>query len=244
MIVPEEGLVLNIYKPAGMSSFGVVRAVRKKLGINLQGRPDSRLSTDNIGNSDLRGSGPTIAKIKAGHCGTLDPMAEGVMIVVVGKATKLAAEMTGYDKVYETTVLLGRETDSYDIMGKVVSEKNAADFSKDELEAVLDKFRGEIEQVPPMFSALKVKGKKLYELARKGKSIERAARKVTIYELSLLKWEKPRLELRIHCSKGTYIRSLAYDIGRELGCGGCVERLIRTRAGNFRIEDALTLEDI
>jgi len=215
VINSQDGLILNIYKPAGMTSFDVVRIVRNKLKVK-----------------------------KVGHCGTLDPMAEGVLIILVGKATKSAAKLSALDKEYLATILLGRETDTYDITGKVMQEKEIPFFRQDELKSILDKFRGEIEQLPPMYSALKIKGRKLYQLARKGLEVERQIRKVQIYQLNLLNWYRPRLDLMIHCSKGTYIRTLAYDLGRELNCGACVEKLLRIKVGDFKIEDALRIDDI
>lgn len=215
MKIPSEGAILNVYKPAGITSFDVIRILRRKLGLK-----------------------------KIGHGGTLDPIAEGVLIILAGKATKKSDDLIGLPKSYRAGLLLGVETDSYDISGKVVKETEAGGILPEEIEKVIAGFRGEIEQVPPMFSALKVKGKKLYELARKGIEIERQPRKVSIDRLDILEYSNPRLQIDVDCSKGTYIRSLAHDIGRELGCGACMESLIRTRVGDYRVEDSLRLDDI
>lgn len=215
MIVPPEGLVLNIYKPGGITSFGVVSRVRSRLKVK-----------------------------KAGHGGTLDPMAEGVLIVLVGKATKLAAELSALQKEYRAVILLGRTTDTYDITGETVDEQEPPELSAETVQSALNDFTGEIDQIPPMFSALKVDGQRLYKLARKGMVIEREPRRVTIHSLRLDAFEHPRLSITVCCSKGTYIRSLADDIGRRLGTGGCLESLLRTRVGDYKVEDSLRMEDI
>lgn len=180
---------------------------------------------------------------RIGHGGTLDPMATGVLPVFVGRATRAVEFFEHAEKTYETVLLLGKKTDTQDVTGTVLEER-AADVTKSQVEEVLTRFRGEIMQVPPMYSALKVNGQKLYELARKGKQVERQPRPVTVYELTVLSFENNRLSLRVRCSKGTYIRTLCEDIGEALGCLGCMEALRRTQAGEYRLEDAVALEDL
>lgn len=180
---------------------------------------------------------------KIGHTGTLDPDAEGVLPVCIGKGTKLCSLLEDHDKTYRAVLLLGVETDTQDVSGQILDQKPVS-VSEERILSVLDEFRGEIMQVPPMYSALKVNGKKLYEYAREGKVVERKARPVTIYELTVEKLELPRMTLTVRCSKGTYIRTLCHDIGQALGCGGCMESLIRTRVGNFHLEDAITLSEL
>lgn len=177
---------------------------------------------------------------KIGHTGTLDPDATGVLPVCVGMGTRLCSVMEDHDKTYRAVLLLGLETDTQDISGKVLCEKPVT-CTEDQVHAVLDHFRGPIMQIPPMYSALKVNGKKLYEYAREGITIERKPRPITIDELVVEAMELPRITLRVSCSKGTYIRTLCNDIGAELGCGGCMESLVRTRVGQFHLEDAITL---
>ncbi len=178
---------------------------------------------------------------RIGHGGTLDPMATGVLPVFVGRATRAVEFFEHAQKTYETVLLLGKTTDTQDVTGTVLEEKKV-EVSPADIEAVLPKFRGEIMQVPPMYSALKVNGKKLYELARKGQEVERQPRPITIFELTNLGFDGLRLRLRVKCSKGTYIRTLCQDIGQALGCGGCMEQLRRVQAGEYKIEDAVPLE--
>ena len=201
---------------------------------------------------------------KIGHTGTLDPDATGVLPVCVGRATKVCDVLTDRDKTYESQVVLGITTDTLDTTGQILSCRSV-EVTKDELTAVLSHFRGEITQIPPMYSAVKVNGKRLYEYAREGKEIERKERRVTIHKLELLEtdlraWaphegsepetfdiqgeQLPSFSIRVTCSKGTYIRTLVDDIGRELGFGAAMSELVRTRVGRFRIEDALTLAEV
>ena len=180
---------------------------------------------------------------RIGHGGTLDPMATGVLPVFVGRATRGVEFFEHAEKTYETVLLLGRTTDTQDVTGTVLAEK-AVRLSPADIENVLPRFRGEILQVPPMYSALKVNGKKLYELARKGQEVERQPRPITVFELTNLGFDGTRLSLRVKCSKGTYIRTLCQDIGEALGCGGCMEALRRVRAGEYGIEDAVPLEKL
>ena len=185
-----------------------------------------------------------VGQRKIGHTGTLDPDAEGVLPVCLGRATKLCDMLTDKDKTYEAVLLLGRATDTQDITGTVLESREVPEFRPEEISDVLQSFVGEYAQVPPMYSAIKVNGRKLYELAREGKEIERKARIVQIYEIRIKKTELPRIWMEVRCSKGTYIRTLCHDIGQRLGCLGCMEDLLRTRTGRFRLEDSLTLEEI
>lgn len=180
---------------------------------------------------------------RIGHGGTLDPMATGVLPVFVGRATRGVEFFEHAEKTYDTVLLLGRTTDTQDVTGTVLAEK-AVRLSPADMERVLPRFRGDILQVPPMYSALKVNGKKLYELARKGQEVERQPRPITVFELANLGFDGTRLSLRVKCSKGTYIRTLCQDIGDALGCGGCMEALRRVRAGEYGIEDAVPLEQL
>lgn len=180
---------------------------------------------------------------RIGHGGTLDPMATGVLPVFVGRATRGVEFFEHAEKTYDTVLLLGRTTDTQDVTGTVLAEK-AVHLSLADMERVLPRFRGDILQVPPMYSALKVNGKKLYELARKGQEVERQPRPITVFELTNLGFDGTRLSLRVKCSKGTYIRTLCQDIGEALGCGGCMEALRRVRAGEYGIEDAVPLEQL
>lgn len=180
---------------------------------------------------------------RIGHGGTLDPMATGVLPVFVGRATRGVEFFEHAEKTYDTVLLLGRTTDTQDVTGAVLAEK-AVHLSPADIDRVLPRFRGDILQVPPMYSALKVNGKKLYELARKGQEVERQPRPITVFELTNLGFDGTRLSLRVRCSKGTYIRTLCQDIGEALGCGGCMEALRRVRAGEYGIEDAVPLEQL
>ena len=207
--------VINVYKQRGYTSHDVVNIVRKLLG-----------------------------KVKTGHTGTLDPDAEGVLPVCVGKATKLAEYIAADVKEYKAELKLGIVTDTEDIWGNVREEKNV-DCSEDDVINAIMSFKGEYEQTPPMYSAIKVNGKKLYEIAREGKEIERKKRLINIYDIKDIKaLGNDRYEFYVLCSKGTYIRSLCRDIGEKLGCGGCMSALTRTRSGNFYIKDSIKIEDI
>lgn len=181
---------------------------------------------------------------KAGHTGSLDPLATGLLPLCFGEATKVSALMLDDDKRYQTLVQLGVMTDTGDAEGQVLETRPVPELTVDVINACLKKFTGEIDQVPPMYSALKHNGKKLYELARAGETVDRKARRITIYDLQLLDFSKDQLRLDVRCSKGTYIRSLAEDIGHELGCGGTVKELRRLEAGRFSIENAKTLEQL
>lgn len=180
---------------------------------------------------------------KIGHTGTLDPDATGVLPVCLGKGTKLCDLLTDRDKTYQAVMLLGITTDTQDTSGTVLCTKEPA-VTKEQVQEAVNSFIGAYDQIPPMYSALKVNGKKLYELAREGKVIERKARNVFIHDIQVECIEMPRVTMTVSCSKGTYIRTLCYDIGEKLGCGACMEKLIRTKAGSFLIEDSFTLKEI
>ncbi len=205
---------LNVYKPVGKTSHDVVAYFRKLLKIK-----------------------------KIGHTGTLDPFAEGVLPICVGNSTRLI-EYLPDDKAYLAFVQLGKATDSYDTEGNVIFESDKK-VTKGQLVSALTSFEGEIEQLPPMYSAIKVKGKKLYEYAREGKTISVAPRQVTIHKIELKNFdeEKQEAQVYIECSKGTYIRSIANDLGQNLCCGGYLTRLIRTKAGKFLVEDSIKMQD-
>lgn len=206
---------INIYKPKGITSHDVISVLRR------------------------------ITKIKQiGHTGTLDPFAEGVLPVCIGKATRLI-EFLNDDKAYIGTVQLGKSTTTYDIEGEEVNRSDKA-VNIDQIKKELENFKGDIEQLPPVYSAIKVKGKKLYEYARKGEKVEIAPRRVSINKLEVLNYdpEKRTLELYIDCSKGTYIRSIANDLGEKLGTYGHLSKLVRVKAGDFIIDDAVRLENL
>lgn len=206
--------VINIYKEKGFTSHDVVNIVRKTLG-----------------------------RVKTGHTGTLDPDAEGVLPICVGKATKLADYIAADIKEYKAEITLGITTTTEDISGDVI-EKRAVESSEEEVKSAINSFVGEYNQTPPMYSAIKVNGKKLYELAREGKEIERKTRLINIYKIRDIKaLGNNKYEFYVLCSKGTYIRTLCKDIGEKLGCGGCMSDLTRTRSGNFYIEDSIKIND-
>lgn len=180
---------------------------------------------------------------KIGHTGTLDPQATGVLPVCLGSGTKLCDMLTDKEKEYHAVMLLGRTTDTQDTTGQTLEEKDVTVTKEQVVEACLS-FVGDYMQVPPMYSALKVDGKKLYELARAGKEVERKARPVTIHKLDIISVDLPRVEFVVGCSKGTYIRTLCADIGEKLGCGACMEKLTRTRVGSFVLEKSITLSEL
>jgi len=206
--------VLLLNKPAAISSQGAVTRVKHLLGAS-----------------------------KAGHTGTLDPAADGLLPICVGEATKFSQFLLDARKGYRATVLLGLVTASGDLDGEVLS-RSSASFSREQVEAILGRFRGEIQQVPPMFSALKHAGKPLYEYARAGETVERTARRVLIERLEIQQFGEDHMVISVSCSKGTYIRTLAEDIGNALGCGACLGGLTRTEAGGFELKDAIRLADL
>lgn len=207
--------IINVNKPSGITSFDVIRVLRKVL-----------------------------KEKRIGHTGTLDPLAEGVLVICLGRATRLVQDIEGYSKVYTAGFDLGYRTDTYDTEGKVIEESEKKSVSNLELEECIKKFIGDIKQVPPMYSALKVDGQKLYDLARKGIEIERKARDIHIDFIEIVAFDGKKGKIRCGVSKGTYIRSLVDDIGKELGTFATMTSLRRERVGESKIEDCYTLEDI
>lgn len=207
-------------------------------GILLVDKPTDWTSMDVC--AHLRG---VLHEKHVGHSGTLDPNATGLLVVLAGKATKAVKYIEADSKEYIARLRLGCSTDTQDIWGTVLEEKEQ-DVTQEELEAVLEQFRGDILQIPPMYSAIKIRGQKLYQIARRGGEVEREPRPITIEKLEILGREDNDWILGIICSKGTYVRSLCADIGAALGCGGCMSALRRTRAGQFSLEEAHTLEEI
>ena len=207
--------ILNVYKEKGYTSHDVVAKLRGIVG-----------------------------QKKIGHTGTLDPDAEGVLPVCLGRATKVCDMLTEKDKTYEAVLLLGKETDTQDISGTVLRVGETEGLTQEQVKDCVMSFVGEYDQIPPMYSALKVNGKKLYELAREGKTVERKSRKVTIYQIHIKEIQLPRVRMEVTCSKGTYIRTLCHDIGNLLGTGGCMEELTRTKVGRFELKDSLKLEEL
>jgi len=207
--------VLNLDKPVGMTSRQAVSRVKKLLNVR-----------------------------KAGHAGTLDPMATGVLLVCLGEATKISSLLMGMTKTYEAELRLGQRTDTLDADGEIIEEQATGVFSVDDIKTALDKFIGVIRQTPPMYSAIKKDGRPLYELARKGVTVERNQREVNVYGLESLGYEHPYLGIRVSCSKGTYIRTLAEDIAEELGTLAHLSALRRTRVGDFMVEDACLPDEV
>ncbi len=207
--------ILNVYKEKGYTSHDVVAKLRGIVG-----------------------------QKKIGHTGTLDPDATGVLPVCLGKATKVCDLLTDKDKTYRAILRLGITTDTQDISGQVIKERDPRGLKEEEVRQAILSFVGAYEQVPPMYSALKVNGKKLYELAREGKTVERKSRPVHIREIQIQEINLPRMEFTVTCSKGTYIRTLCHDVGEKLGVGGCMEELERIAVGRFHLRDALTLKEI
>lgn len=207
-------------------------------GILLIDKPSDWTSMDVC--AKLRG---VFHEKRIGHSGTLDPMATGLLVVFLGRATRAVEFAEADSKEYIARLRLGVVTDTQDTSGNILSQK-AVQINDEQLLSALEKFRGEISQIPPMYSAIKIGGKKLYEIARKGETVERKSRNVIIHSLDFLGWEDGDALLRVCCSKGTYIRTLCHDIGEELGCGGCMSSLRRSAAGIFSISEAHRLEDI
>ena len=207
-------------------------------GIVIVDKPQGWTSQDVV--SKLRG---VLRTRRIGHGGTLDPMATGVLPVFVGRATRGVEFFEHAEKTYEATLRFGLTTDTEDISGTVLEEKEVS-ISEEEFLAVLPKFRGKIQQIPPMYSAIKVNGQKLYDLARKGKEVERQSREIEIFRLECLEFLGNEARLLVHCSKGTYIRTLCKDIGAALGCGGCMAALRRVTAGEYGIDEAVSLETL
>jgi tRNA pseudouridine55 synthase len=219
--------VLNVNKPAGPTSHDIVARVRR-----LVAKPKSKTQNP---------------KLKVGHAGTLDPAATGVLVVLLGPATRLAEYLTELPKEYDAQIRFGVRTDSQDTTGAVLSQQDASSLTEAQVQSALAPFRGEIRQTPPMVSAVKVGGQRLYELARRGEVVDRAARPVTIHELCLTEFHPgPEAGGRLiaRCSSGTYVRTLCADLGEALGCGAAMGPLCRTAIGPFRLADALSLEEL
>jgi len=181
---------------------------------------------------------------KCGHCGTLDPAASGLLVVVLGKFTKLSQKFSGEDKVYEGTILLGTETDSQDMDGNIIRQNDWSQVTEKQLRDAFASFVGDIEQIPPMVSAVKKDGARLYELARKGQEVEREPKQISIYSINISRVALPYADFTVECSKGTYIRTLCADVGAKLGCGAALYRLNRLRSGEFSLDDAVDIETI
>ncbi|RMD79162.1 MAG: tRNA pseudouridine(55) synthase TruB [Lentisphaerae bacterium] len=208
-------------------------------GILLVDKPEGWTSHDVVAFVRKFGVG------KVGHCGTLDPMATGLLVLVIGKATRLSATLSGHDKVYEAELKLGERTDSQDAMGNVTGTQPYPAVSKEDLENLIrERFSGEILQIPPMVSAIKKKGQRLYRLARKGIEVPRDPRPITVHDWRILEVALPYVRSRIHCSKGTYVRTLCADLGDALGCGAHMTGLRRLRSGPFSVESAVSIETL
>ncbi|HUP27477.1 MAG TPA: tRNA pseudouridine(55) synthase TruB [Chloroflexia bacterium] len=218
--------IFNINKPEGLTSHDVVARIRRLLRTRPIQNPSSKVQN------------------RVGHAGTLDPLATGVLPIVVGTATRLVEYLADADKAYRATLVLGATTDTYDREGHLTFNQGVLMPSADAVGAAMQQFKGEIEQLPPMHSAIKMGGKKLYDLARQGIEVKREPRKVTIKRLEQEAYDPPRLQLYVECSKGTYIRSLAHDLGTSLGTGAYLEALVRTRHGPFTLEGAIGLESL
>ena len=208
------GLIL-INKPKGITSFKLVNIIKKKLNVK-----------------------------KAGHCGTLDPLASGLMIVLIGKCTKMQDNFMKQDKTYYAEIKMGLKTDSGDLDGNIISQSDWSHVTQEKVKEVCKSFIGKQKQIPPMYSALKVNGKKLYELARKGITVERKPREITIYNIDLINFNNDIFSIRVKCSSGTYIRTLAEDIGAKLNTDTVLNNLIREEIGNFKLSEAANIDDI
>ena len=219
MLHPVEGEIFYVDKPLTWTSFDVVKRVRGELSRRTK-----------------------IKKLKVGHAGTLDPLATGVMVIVTGRATKRIEELQAHVKEYEATIRLGATTPSFDLETEIDTEYPWEHIDRTAVEEALKKFTGRIQQVPPAFSACKVDGKRAYKMARKGKEVEIKPKELVIDEIELLSFDLPEIRIRVVCSKGTYIRALARDIGRALDSGGYLTALCRTRSGEQRVENCIELD--
>lgn len=209
-----EGIIV-VNKPTGITSHDVVSCVRRKFKMR-----------------------------RVGHAGTLDPLATGVLVMLLGKSTKLFNKFEAFDKAYKATLILGTKTTTADIEGEVIQQVPYDSLTRKQVEDVFKEFIGEIQQTPPMVSAIKIKGKRLYQLARKGIEVKRTPRKVNIKTLKLLEFDLPKVKFYLECSKGTYVRKLAEDVGERLGCAACICEIERTQVGPFAIDKAVTLEEL
>lgn len=209
------GVILPVFKPEGWTSFDVVRKVRNWTHCR-----------------------------KVGHTGALDPKATGLLLICTGKATKMFDELVTLEKEYRGVLRLGQQTDTDDSEGKVLKSKSVPEFHAQEIRTVLKAFEGEIRQIPPMYSALKHKGKPLYKRARRGEILTLEPRTVFVKAIRLIQWQRPDIEIEVTCSRGTYIRAIARDVGEKLGTGGHLRSLIRTRIGEYRVESAISLDSL
>lgn len=209
-----DGIVV-VNKPEGITSHDVVARVRRIFRIR-----------------------------RVGHAGTLDPLATGVLVILLGKTTKLFNKFQSLDKAYRATLQLGLKTHTADILGKVIEQKSYAGITQEKIEEIFKQFVGEIEQIPPMVSALKIGGRRLYKLARKGIEVDRKPRLIRIHQFRLINFADSTVEFYVECSKGTYVRQLAEDVGQALGCGACITQIERTKVGSFAIEQAVRLDDL
>lgn len=209
-----EGIVL-IDKPSGITSHDVVDRVRRRFKMK-----------------------------QVGHAGTLDPLATGLLIILIGKATKFFDRFSGFDKAYRATLILGTTTDSGDTQGKITRQSGFENITREQADIIFNQFKGESKQLPPMYSAVKVKGKKLYELARQGIKIDREPRDIRVDQLRIEEFTPPNIRFYLECSKGTYVRQLAEDIGEKLGCGACISQIQRVGIGKFHINQAVSLENL
>lgn len=207
--------VLVVDKPVGMTSHDVVQAIRNGTGLR-----------------------------RAGHTGTLDPRASGVLVVLIGPAVRLSEFVSASDKRYQAIIRLGSTTDTFDADGKFTNSGETVDVTEEKFEEVLKTFVGEIEQTPPPYSAVKVQGRKAYEMARHGEEVELTPRKITVHHLEVLEWAPPEVVIDVHCSSGTYVRSLANDLGEKLGCGAYLVGLRRTKSGRFSLREATPLRKL
>lgn len=207
--------IVVVDKPSGMTSHDVVDCVRQKFNMR-----------------------------RVGHAGTLDPLATGVLVIMVGQGTKLFERFVGFDKAYRATLILGKKTMSADTEGEIIQERSFGGITEEGVRKIFQSFLGESEQVPPMVSAVKVNGKRLYELARRGIEVERAARSIRIDKIDLLRFDPPYVEFSLECSKGTYVRKFAEDVGEQLGCGACICQIERTKVGPYFIDEALGLDKV
>src|SRR5512141_1834158 len=207
--------VLVVDKPIGLTSHDVVQIIRRGTGIR-----------------------------RAGHTGTLDPRASGVLVILIGPAVRLSEYVSASDKRYQAVLRLGASTDTYDADGQVTRSRPVENITEEQFESELQKFVGEIEQVPPPYSAVKGKGRKAYEMAREGEEVDLAPRKIKVYSLELLEWAPPEAVIDVYCSSGTYVRSLAHDLGEALGCGAHLVGLRRTKSGRFTLRDAVPLRKL
>ena len=216
--LPDGGFIL-VNKPQDWTSFDVVNKIRGSLKRKF-------------------------GKLKVGHAGTLDPMATGLLIIAFGRSTKRLEEFSGLDKDYDGTITLGIVTDTYDMEGEIIKQNDIQGISEEDIIEGLKTFKGRIEQVPPKYSALKMDGTPMYKLARKGRDFTPQPREVAVHRLDIVSIELPKIEFSLSCSKGTYVRSIAFDLGEKLGCGGTLSRLIRTSIGDHQLSDAWELNEL